>query len=241
MGTALVTGAGIRVGRAVALRLAEAGYDVHLHVNRSRASADEVKAEIEKMGRCAWVWQANLAIEDELVDLAEKVQQHTPALDVLVNNAGLFERIPFRDITRAQYRLMQAVNVDAPFFLTQRLLDALQRADSPLVVMVGDIGGDRPVSEYAHYSISKAGLLMLTRALAVELAPSVRVNAVSPGTVAFPEDMDDATRAQILARIPMQREGHPNDIAKTVCFLAQQAPYITGQVFNVDGGWTAQL
>ena len=110
-----------------------------------------------------------------------------------------------------------------------------RRAQDPLVVHLTDIGGERAVSHYAHYSVSKAALLMLTRALAVELAPHVRVNAISPGTVAFPEDFDAAAREAVLQRIPMGREGSVEDIARTVVFLAREAPYITGQV--IAGGW----
>jgi pteridine reductase len=241
MGVALVTGAGVRVGRAIAFQLAQAGYDLHLHVNNSLEEAEHLQKQLEEMGRKAWVWQADLSVESQLADLVDQVQKVTPALDVLVNNAGLFERVPFRSITREAYRRMQEINLEAPFFLTQKLLDALEKARDPLVIMVGDIGGERPIPNYAHYSVSKAGLLMLTRALAVELAPRIRVNAVSPGTVAFPEDMGADTREKIIARIPMQREGSPTDIARVVRFLAEHAPYITGQVLNVDGGWTASL
>jgi pteridine reductase len=241
MGVALVTGAGVRVGRAIAFQLAQAGYDVHLHVNSSLEEAEHLQKQLEEMGRKAWVWQADLSVEAQMADLVEQVQKISPALDVLVNNAGLFERVPFRSITREAYQRMQAINLEAPFFLTQRFLDALGNARDPLVVNIGDIGGDRPIPNYAHYSVSKAGLLMFTRALAVELAPRIRVNAVSPGTVAFPEDMGADTREKIIARIPMQREGSPTDIARAVRFLAEGAPYITGQVINVDGGWSASL
>jgi pteridine reductase len=129
----------------------------------------------------------------------------------------------------------------APFFLTQALLPSLRAGKDPLVVHITDVGGERPVSHYAHYSVSKAGLIMLTRALAVELAPHVRVNAVSPGAVAFPEDFDAAAREAVLKRIPMGREGSVEDIARTIVFLAREAPYLTGQVITVDGGRSAQL
>src|SRR5690606_29568455 len=139
------------------------------------------------------------------------------------------------------YRSMQAINLEAPFFLTQALLPLLERGRSPLVLHIGDIGGERAEPGYAHYAVSKAGLVMLTRALAVELAPRIRVNAVSPGTVAFPEAMDEEARREILARIPMGREGDCEDVARAAVFLALEAPYVTGQILAVDGGRSALL
>jgi pteridine reductase len=136
---------------------------------------------------------------------------------------------------------MLAVNLDAPFFLTQALLPSLRAAAQPLVVHLTDVGGERAESHFAHYSVSKAALIMLTRALAVELAPHIRVNAVSPGVVAFPESFDAAAREAVLQRVPMGREGSVEDIGRVVVFLAREAPYITGQVVAVDGGRSARL
>jgi pteridine reductase len=241
MPLALITGAGIRVGRAVALGLARAGHDVALHAHRSLEGLEEVAEEARAAGRQAFLYQADLSLSEEVERLGAQVQRAHCALDVLVHNAGLFERVAYADITREAFRRMLAVNLEAPFFLTQALLPALRAAPSPLVVHIGDIAGERPYSHYAHYSVSKAGLLMLTRALAVELAPQVRVNAVSPGTVAFPEDFDEAARQRVLSRIPLQREGEVEDIARAVVFLARDAPYVTGQVLNVDGGRSSRL
>ena len=173
--------------------------------------------------------------------LAAQLREAHPALDVVVHNAGLYERVAFESITREQYRTMLGVNVDAPFFLTQALLPSCAPRHEPLVVHLTDIGGERAVSHYAHYSVSKAALLMLTRALAVELAPHVRVNAISPGVVAFPENFDATAREEFLQRVPMGREGSVEDIARVVVFLAREAPYVTGQVIAVDGGRSAQL
>lgn len=241
MGTAFVTGAGIRIGSAVARALGRAGYDLALHANRSLDSLQSLAEELRGLGRRVTLHAGDLSHPDAVDALGAQVRAACPSLDVVVHNAGLFERVDFADITRAQYRRMLGVNLDAPFFLTQALLPSLRAGKDPLVVHLTDIGGERPVSHYAHYSVSKAGLIMLTRALAVELAPHVRVNAVSPGTVAFPEDFDAAAREAVLKRIPMGREGSVEDIARTVVFLAREAPYITGQVIAVDGGRSAQL
>ncbi|MBF5041524.1 SDR family oxidoreductase [Aggregicoccus sp. 17bor-14] len=241
MATAFVTGAGVRIGTAIARALARAGYDLALHANRSVAPLEALAEELRAAGTRVSLHTADLSSPDAVDALARELLARYPALDVLVHNAGLFERAPFATVTRAQYRHMQAVNVEAPFFLTQGLLPALKAAPAPLVVHLTDIGGERPVPQYAHYSVSKAALLMLTRALAAELAPHVRVNGISPGTVLFPEDFDEAQRKEVLARIPMGRTGGVEDIARTVVFLAKDTTYITGQVLAVDGGRSAQL
>ncbi|ATB28545.1 SDR family oxidoreductase [Melittangium boletus] len=241
MGTAFITGAGIRVGIAVARALGHAGYDLALHANRSVDSVEALAEEFRALGRRVTVHAADLSRPEAVDELGARVREAHPALDVVVHNAGLYEAVPFGAISRARYQTMLGVNLDAPFFLTQALLPCLRAGTSPLVVNLTDIGGERPVSGYAHYSVSKAGLIMLTRALAVELAPHVRVNAISPGTVAFPENFSAAEREATLQRIPMGREGSVEDIARVVLFLAREAPYITGQVLAVDGGRSAQL
>ncbi|WNG20673.1 SDR family oxidoreductase [Cystobacter fuscus] len=241
MGTAFVTGAGIRVGSAVARALGHAGYDLALHVNRSMKPAEALAEELRALGRRVTVYAADLSQPGAVDELGARVRAEHPALDVVVHNAGLYERVAFGSISREQYRTMLGVNLDAPFFLTQALLPSLRQGTQPLVVHITDIGGERAESGYAHYTVSKAALIMLTRALAVELAPHVRVNAVSPGTVAFPENFGPAEREATLARIPFGRVGSVEDVARTVLFLAREAPYVTGQVIAVDGGRSAQL
>jgi pteridine reductase len=241
MATAFITGAGIRIGRALAWALGQAGFDLALHAHRSMGALEEVAEELRGLGRQVSLYSADLSDPREVDELGARVAAEHPVLEVVVHNAGLFEHVPFGAITRAQYRTMLGVNLDAPFFLTQALLPSLRAAAHPLVAHVTDIGGERAVPGYAHYSVSKAGLLMLTRALAVELAPHIRVNAVSPGTVIFPENFDAAAREAILQRIPLGREGSAEDVARTVVFLAREAPYLTGQVIAVDGGRSALL
>jgi pteridine reductase len=241
MATAFITGAGIRIGSAVARALGQAGYDLALHARSSVKPLESLAEELRSLGRQVSLYAADLSNPHEVDALAARVRAEHPTLELLVHNAGMYERVPFESISREQYRTMLAVNLDAPFFLTQALLPSLRAAAQPLVVHITDIGGERAVSHYAHYSVSKAALVMLTRALAVELAPHVRVNAISPGTVAFPESFDAATREAVLQRIPMAREGSVEDVARVVLFLAREAPYVTGQVLAVDGGRSAQL
>jgi pteridine reductase len=239
--TTLITGAGVRLGRAIAQAFLDAGWDLALHVNRSREPADALAAEARAAGRTAQVFVADLSTEAGQQALARDVTAAFPVLDAVVHNAGLFEKTPFAAVDRAAWRRMQAVNLEAPFFVTQALLPALRAAPAPAVVHLTDIAGERPIAGYSHYSASKAGLVMLTRALAAELAPHVRVNAVSPGTVVFPADFDEATRARFLARIPLHREGTAEDVARAVLFLVRDAPYVTGQVLAVDGGRSCVL
>jgi pteridine reductase len=241
MPLALITGAGRRMGTVTARALAREGFDLALHANRSRDSLDTFAQEVRSLGRKAWTYAADLADPEAVARFADAVRADHTSLDLLVHNAGLFEAVPFEKIERAAYRRMQAVNVEAPFFLTQQWLPLLRAANNPLVVHMADIAGDRPLPGYAHYSVSKASLIMLTRALAVELAPKVRVNAIAPGTVAFPENFDAATRERFLERIPMRREGSFDDIAQAIVFLAKHAPYVTGQVLAIDGGRSVSL
>ncbi len=249
---AVVTGAGVRVGRAIAVALAGDGFDVVVHAHRSSGAAQETARAVEAHGRRAYVERADLGDDDGVDAFAARVDAIAAGrggpcgVDVLVHSAAAFEKLPFADIDRARYRAMQRLNLEAPFFLTQRLMPALERAGAssstggPCVVHVADIAAERPVRGYAHYSVSKAGVVMLTKALAVELAPRVRVNAVAPGTVAFPPGFTEAQRASVLKRVPMQREGTPEDVARAVVFLAR-SPYVTGAVLPVDGGRAAVL
>jgi pteridine reductase len=237
MPVALVTGAGVRVGRAIALALADAGYDVALHAHSHRAALNDVAAAVAARRRRATMHTADLSTVDGAFALGDEVMASWPALDVVVHNAALFAEVPFEQLDVDQWRRMQAVNVEAPAFLTQRLLPALRRAadvDGASVVCVADVAAERPIRRHAHYCVSKAALLMLVKTLALELAP-VRVNAVGPGAVAFPDDYDDKKIARILARVPLSRTGSPEDVAAAVVFLATQR-YITGQMIAVDGG-----
>jgi pteridine reductase len=231
---ALVTGGGVRVGRSIALALGRAGYDVVVHANRSVKEAAEVVKELESLGRTARVEAVDLSLPDGPAQLASRV----PALDLLVNSAATYEHADFAAITRAQLDRMLGVNVIAPFLLTQALVPALKASGSGCVVNITDMAVTHaytPSHFFAHYLASKAALDQLTRAWALELGPSIRVNAVAPGPVAMAGETTLGQRSDILTRIPLKREGKPEDVAQAVVFLAQ-SPYITGQTLRVDGG-----
>ncbi len=232
MPLALVTGAGIRIGRAIALALGHAGYDVLLHANRSVADAEELAVQLRKLDRTATVLQADLSSVDQVNALAAKVNGK---LDLLVNSAAVYAHARFADITPHDLDRMWAVNVRAPFLLTQALLPALQGG---AIINITDMAVSHaytPTHFFSHYLATKAALEQLTRAWALELGPSIRVNAVAPGPVAMAAETSDEQRDDILKRVPLRREGAPEDIARAVLFLARE-PYITGQTLRVDGG-----
>lgn len=238
---ALVTGGAIRLGRAIGLALAGAGYRVWLHYNSSAAAA---AAAARALGpACLGPLRFDLADEQARAELCRQVCDPSgPAqgrLDLLVNNAASFERGAFAGRTDADLRRVLEVNLIAPVSLARGLAPAL-RATRGCVVNLVDVAGFQPWRGYLDHCTAKAGLAMATRALALELAPEVRVNGVAPGTVAWPEDDErfaegSPVRASILRAIPLGRIGEPDDIARTVVFLAQ-SQFISGQTIVVDGG-----
>lgn len=235
--TAIVTGGATRIGRAISTTLHEAGYRVWVHYRNSKDSARELTRTLNRSrAQSAELCTGDLAVFDDVERLAEELLHAIPRLDLLVNNASTFYRTPLGEVTRAQWDEVMGVNLGGPFFLTQGLLPSLKRAKGS-VVNVTDIHAERPLGGYPIYSMAKAGLAMMTRALARELAPGVRVNAVAPGAILWPagEEPSEHARRRILERIPMGRFGEPQDVARAVLYLAE-AQYVTGQSLSVDGG-----
>lgn len=222
------------MGRAIALALGRAGFDVIVHANRSVKEAAEVVAELEALGRTARVEAADLSQPEGPTLLASRIQ----SLDLLVNSAATYAHANFTDISREQLEHMLSVNLVAPFLLTQALVPALKASGKGAVVNITDMAVTHaytPTHFFSHYLAAKAGLDQLTRAWALELGPSIRVNAVAPGPVAMAAETSTTQRLEMLNRVPMRREGRPEDVADAVVFLAQ-SPYITGQTLRVDGG-----
>ncbi len=240
---ALVTGAARRVGRAVALEMARAGFDVAVHCHRSEAEAEVVAEACRVEGADAFVVLADLSSPEGSRQLSAAVKARWTSLDALVHNASVFAPQPFGAIEDHDWQQVMEVNLLSPARLSRDLLPLL-RAPSEggaagangVVVHLCDIGADRPVSGYAHYSVSKAGLVMLVKAMAVELAPDVRTVGVSPGQVAWPEDYDAEKRARLTARIPMDRVGTTEEVADLVRVLVTDASYLNGAVIPIDGG-----
>lgn len=239
MAWALVTGAGIRVGRAIALALAKEGFDIVLHAHRSVESLHEVSTTIEAMGRKTRMLRANLGSRAERDAWIQRVCSEIDTLDVLVNNAAIYESKPFESIDYDDWDTMLGLNLEAPFFVTRGVLPCLRQGERPVVINITDSGLDWPDSHYAHYFAAKAGLAMVTRVLALELAPEIRVNAVAPGTVAVPENFTSEQRAELFRHIPLGEQGAPSDIAQAVIYMVKHGSFVTGQSLAVDGGRSA--
>jgi len=234
---ALITGAARRVGAEIARSLHAAGADVMIHYRSSHQDAQALGAELNALrAGSAAIIEANLLSPDAPSRLVQASLDRFGHLDLLVNNASSFYATPLGSITLAQWDDLMGTNLRAPLFLAQAAAASLA-ARRGLILNMIDIHGLRPLKHFPLYSAAKAGLTMLTRALARELAPEVRVNGIAPGPVLWPEhDMDEALKREIIDKTALKRHGSPRDIARTVLFFAQDAPYITGQVLAVDGG-----
>lgn len=234
---ALITGAAQRIGAQIARTLHGAGMKLVLHYRGSQSAAQALAAELnQSRADSATLLQADLSDTATLAPLVEAAVAHWGRLDALVNNASTFYPTPVGTVTLAQWQDLMDVNLKAPFFLAQAAAPLLTKSGG-CIVNIADIHADRPLKGYPVYCMAKAGLVMMTRALARELGPAVRVNAVAPGAILWSEQgLDTAAQAGILARTALKRQGNPKDIASTVLFLIRDAEYITGQVLSVDGG-----
>lgn len=228
---ALVTGAGRRIGAAIARGLDRAGYSVAVHYRHSGEAAGHLAAEL---GR-AQAFQADLTDTAACEALVASVLAAFGRLDLVVNNASGFQPTPPGRVTEAQWDELMASNLKAPFFIAQAAADALARHEGS-IVNITDVHAERPMADHAVYCAAKAGLNMLTRALAKDLGPGIRVNAVAPGSILWPENGGgEAARPEILDLTALKRQGAPADIADAVRYLAD-ADYVTGHVLVVDGG-----
>ena len=234
---ALVTGSARRIGAAIARALHAAGYDLALHYRSSSDDVDALAAELERARPGSTLrLQADLAEFDRLPELVAHTVGRFGRLDALVNNASGFYPTPVGDATPAQWDALFATNARAPLFLAQAAAPHLAR-NGGAIVNLTDLYGERPLAGHSIYCMAKAALLMATKSLALELGPEVRVNAVSPGAILWPEDGgDDAARQAMLQRTPLARTGTPEEVAEAVRWLLQDATYCTGQVIHLDGG-----
>jgi pteridine reductase len=242
---AVVTGGAQRIGREIVRHLHGAGYTVVLHYRSSDAAAQALTRQLNDIRPASCLpLRADLADLADLGALAQSVADRCDGIDLLVNNASGFSPTPIESCTEAAFDAMLNANLKGPYFLIQSFLPLL-RARSGSIVNIIDVHVDFPLRDYNVYGAAKAGLAALTRSLALELGPDIRANGVSPGAILWPEGdsdaYDEATRERTVARTPLQRLGEPADIARTVLFLAQQAPFINGQIIAVDGGRTLAL
>ena len=235
---ALVTGAARRVGRAITVELARAGCDLAIHYRTSDAQARHLASEAEGLGRRVALVDGDLADTRNAQRIVDRAAERLGRLDILVNNASVFARTPLAEADAAAWDATFRVNVIAPALLARAAVPHMQAAGAGRIVNLVDIMADRPVKAYGPYCASKAALANLTRTLALELAPTITVNAVAPGIAIFPDSYDADLRERLVSRVPLQREGTPEEIAAAVRFLVVDGDYITGQVLHVDGGWS---
>ena len=240
----LVTGAARRIGAAIARTLHGAGARVALHCNRSRTEAERLAEELNavRAGSCAVV-QADLLDLAALPRLVEDAAAPFGRLDALVNNASSFYSTPFGKIGEREWQDLIGTNLRAPLFLAQAAAPRLKQSRGAIVNIV-DIHAERPLANFLVYSVAKSGLAGLTRALALELGPEVRVNGVAPGAIVWPDaqrHFDAAERERVVATTPLERIGSPEDVAGAVKYLLFDAPFVTGQILAVDGGRAIHL
>src|ERR1035438_1554505 len=226
----LVTGAAKRIGRGIALRLAEEGARVALHYGRSEGEA--LRTAVECGG--AALFHANLESVSEIVRMFAEVEDRFGRLDGLVNNAARFTRFDPLDITEQDWDFIHSVNLKAVFFCCQNAARLMKKTGGGRIVNISSLGGIRPWAEHAHYCSSKAGVIMLTRALSKAFAPEITVNSVAPGVIPF-DDIDDRG-LRLIDRTPARRGGTPDEIADAVAFFLTASNFVTGQILAVDGG-----
>ncbi|WP_428240521.1 pteridine reductase [Gynuella sp.] len=241
MATILITGAAQRLGAETARYFHKEGYNVVIHCSGSTRRGQELVDTLNHLRpKSAALVRADLNHPDQINEMAEQAVAAFQEMHILVNNASTFYATPFIDANLTQWQDLMEINLQAPFFLSRALYPELKKNKGSIVNMV-DIHGIRPLHEHNIYSMAKSGLIALTKSLALELAPDIRVNAVAPGAILWPEQessMSDQAKQNILEKVPMKRTGAAIDIAEAVWFLGHQAQYITGQILAVDGGRT---
>jgi pteridine reductase len=240
--TVLLTGGARRIGAAIARTLHQAGMNLALHYRSSSKEAAALRDELNRQRADSVILlQADLRDTASLPALVEQTVARWGRLDALINNASSFYPTPLGQTTEADWDELLASNLKAPFFLSQAAAPPLRAVEGSIINLV-DIYAQRPLENHPVYCAAKAGLTMLTRSLAWELGPAVRVNGIAPGVILWPEQgMSETDRTQLLSRIPLRRQGEPANIARTVLFLLQDAHYITGQIITVDGGRSLSL
>lgn len=232
---ALVTGGARRMGRAFAEALAGRGMRVAIHHGASRVEAAALVSQLRAAGHDAHAFDADLRDATAAIALPARVVSHFGRLDVLVNSAAVMERLPVADTSVQQWDDILNLNLRAPFFLAQQAAPYLAKHGGK-IVNIADLGGLEPWRNYAAHSVSKAGVVMLTKVLAAALAPDITVNAIAPGTVLVPEDYDDDRRAFLSETTPLQRLGKPDDAVQALLYLLEHGDFVTGETLVVDGG-----
>ena len=232
----LITGAAHRIGATTAKLLHENGMNIVLHYRGSREAAQAVQKELNDIRENSVILiQADLHKTNGLPALIEESVKAWGRLDVLINNASSFYPTLIGKSTETQWDDLIGSNLKAPYFLSQAAAPFLKKTQGCIINIV-DIHAERPLKTFPIYSMAKAGLVMMTKALAGELGPEIRVNGVAPGAILWPENLDEVAKQRIVSRTFLKRQGEPNDISKTILYLVKDAGYVTGQIIAVDGG-----
>jgi len=233
---ALITGAAHRIGATTAKLLHHNGMNIVLHYRGSREKAQAIQKELNDIRENSVILiQADLHLTNGLPALIEASVKAWGQLDVLINNASTFYPTAIGKATEEHWDDLIGSNLKAPFFLSQAAAPHLKKTNGCIVNIV-DIHAERPLKKFPIYSMAKAGLVMMTKSLAGELGPDIRVNAVAPGAILWPENLDEVAKQRIVSRTFLKRQGNPDDISKTILFLIKNADYVTGQIIAVDGG-----
>ena len=239
--TVLITGAAKNIGATIAKELHSSGMKIIIHYNHSQKEATKLVDELNDLRENSAIKiQADLKKKECYSMLINAALDFTGKIDVLINNASAFYPTPLNDINEKNWNELININLKAPLFISKLAAESLKE-NNGCIINITDIHASNPLINHAIYCISKAGLIILTKSLAKELAPDIRVNAISPGAITWPDVMDSKTKENIINQTVLKKMGDAEDIAKTVIFLIEDASYITGQILNVDGGKTLFL
>jgi pteridine reductase len=234
--TVLITGAAKRIGATIARDLHAHGMNIIIHYHTSEVEAIQLKDSLNTIRpNSADIIQGNLLEVNFYNNFISKILDITGGLDVLINNASLFYPTPVGNTSQHQWNEIIGTNMMAPFFLAQSCRQLLSQ-NKGCIINITDIYGEQPLKNHSVYSAAKAGLIMLTRSMAKDLGPDIRVNAISPGSIIWPKNISEEQKQKVLSETLLQRSGTPNDIAEAIRFLIEKADYVTGQVINIDGG-----
>ncbi len=224
------------MGRAIALTLAQRGANIVVNYNRSREEAQATVRDIERLGPQAIAVKADISRSGEVKAMVAQALDRFGRIEVLVNNAAVYFKTPLNSLTEAEWDLTLETNLKGSFLCAWLLGEKMLEQGEGKIINIADWSGIRPYVDYLPYCVSKAGVIGLTKALALDLAPTVQVNCVAPGPVLLPEDLTRDEREEIIAQTPLKRLGSPEDVAQAVLFLIEGSDFVTGAVYLVDGG-----
>jgi pteridine reductase len=232
----LVTGGAIRVGRAITIELVKNGAFVFCHYNRSRVEAYSLQKEVEPLEENLHLIQTDLSKLNNSIDLINEVIRIKGRIDILINNAAIFIKTPLGSITESEWDKLFSINLKSPFFIAQKVGLIMKKQGSGKIINIGDTCGLNPWPGYLPYSLTKGGIISMTKGLAKALSPEVHVNCINPGPILVPEDYDENAIKKATDKTLLKRIGSANDIVQTVKYLIEGTDYITGSIINVDGG-----